>query len=160
MDELPEQLPALPAHEDLPLFAEQLATHQTTATVNATVLVIDAWAALGGTLWIGRGNERSCYLMAHVEDKGLWPVVFYPTGKCEVVFQYMAIRPPFDDVELRREFLNRLNKIAGVDLPEAKLELRPGFGMELLTDAASRETFVDALTWFFHQANPAAAGSS
>jgi uncharacterized protein with ParB-like and HNH nuclease domain/alkylated DNA nucleotide flippase Atl1 len=158
MDELPEQLPALPAHEDLPLFAEQLATHQTTATVNATVRVIDAWADLGGTVWIGRGNERSCYLMAHVEDKGLWPVVFYPTGKCEVVFQYMAVRPPFDDVELRREFLNRLNKIAGVDLPEAKLELRPGFGVELLTDTAARETFVDALTWFFRQANPSAAG--
>jgi hypothetical protein len=112
------------------------------------------------TVWIGRGNERSCYLMAHLEGKGQWPVVFYATGKCEVVFQYMAARPPFDDIELRREFLNRLNKIAGVDLPDAKLELRPGFGVELLTDTASRETFVDALTWFFHQPNPSAAGSS
>lgn len=154
MDELPEQLPALPSHEDLPLFTEQLAAHQTTATVNAIVLVIDTWADLGGTLWIGRGNERSCYLMAHVDGKGLWPVVFYPTGKCEVVFQYMAVRPPFDDVELRRELLSHLNKIAGVDLPEAKLELRPGFPMELLTDAASREVFIDALTWFFHQGKP------
>ena len=158
MDELPEELPALPfLHQDLPLFTEQLAAHQTTATVNAIVLIIDAWAGLGGTLWIGRGNERSCYLMAReLDDKALWPVVFYPTGKCEVVFQYMAVRPPFDDVELRREFLNRLNKIPGVDLPEAKLELRPGFPLELLTDAASREVFIDALTWFFHQANPSA----
>ena len=161
MDELPEELPALPfLHQDLPLFTEQLAAHQTTATVNAIVLIIDAWARLGGTLWIGRGSERSCYLMARetpsTPPRALWPVVFYPTGKCEVVFQYMAVRPPFDDVELRREFLNRLNKIPGVDLPEAKLELRPGFPLELLTDAASREVFIDALTWFFHQANPSA----
>jgi uncharacterized protein with ParB-like and HNH nuclease domain/alkylated DNA nucleotide flippase Atl1 len=154
VDELPEQLPALPSHEDLPLFTEQLAAYQTTATVNAIVLIIDAWADLGGTLWIGRGNERSCYLMAHADGKGLWPVVFYPTGKCEVVFQYMAIRPPFDDIELRQEFLHRLNKIAGVDLPEAKLELRPGFQMELLADAGSRDVFIDALTWFFRQASP------
>ena len=161
MDELPEELPALPfLHEDLPLFTEQLAALQTTATVNAIVLIIDAWAGLGGTLWIGRGGERSCYLMARETPinppRALWPVVFYPTGKCEVVFQYMAVRPPFDDVELRREFLNRLNKIPGVDLPEAKLELRPGFPLELLTDASSREVFIDALTWFFHQANPSA----
>jgi alkylated DNA nucleotide flippase Atl1 len=157
MDELPEELPALPfLHQDLPLFTEQLAAHQTTATVNAILLIIDAWAGLGGTLWVGRGNERSCYLMARADNKALWPVAFYPTGKCEVVFQYMAVRPPFDDVELRREFLSRLNKIPGVDLPEAKLELRPGFPLELLTDAASREVFIDALTWFFHQANPPA----
>lgn len=70
----------------------------------------------------------------------------------------MAIRPPFDDVELRQEFRNRLNKISGVDLPEAKLELRPGFPLELLTDEPSRRTFIDALTWFYYQANPAADG--
>ena len=157
MDELPEGLPALPfLHQDLPLFTEQLAAHQTTATVNAIVLIIDAWASLGGTLWVGRGNERSCSLMARVDNKSLWPVIFYPSGKCEVVFQYMAVRPPFDDVELRRELLSHLNKMPGVDLPEAKLELRPGFPLELLTDAASREVFIDALTWFFHQANPSA----
>lgn len=153
MDELPEELPALPLlHQDLPLFTEQLAARQTTATVNAVVLIIDAWAALGGMLWIGRGNERSCYLMARDGNKPLSPVVFYPTGKCEVVFQYMATRRPFDDVELRREFRNRLNKIPGIDLPEAKLELRPGFQLELLTDSASRETFMDTLTWFLHRA--------
>jgi uncharacterized protein with ParB-like and HNH nuclease domain/alkylated DNA nucleotide flippase Atl1 len=161
MDELPEELPALPfLHQDLPLFTEQLAAQQTTATVKAIVLIIDAWARLGGTLWIGRGSERSCYLMARETPssppRALWPVVFYPTGKCEVVFQYMAVRPPFDDVQLRREFQNRLDKIPGVDLPEAKLELRPGFPLELLTEAASREVFIDALTWFFHQANPSA----
>jgi alkylated DNA nucleotide flippase Atl1 len=156
VDELPEELPGLPfLHQDLPVFTEQLAAYQTTATVNAIVLVIDAWAELGGTLWIGRGNEKSCYLMARETPPGaLWPVAFYPTGKCEVVFQYLAVRPPFDDIELRREFRNRLNKIPGVDLPEAKLELRPGFPVELLADAASRKTFIDALTWFFHRANP------
>ena len=98
--------------------------------MNAIVLIIDAWARLGGTLWIGRGNERSCFLVARETatiPQGPMASRFYPTGKCEVVFQHMAVRPPFDDIELRREFLNSLNKIPGVDLPEAKLELRPGF---------------------------------
>jgi hypothetical protein len=88
----------------------------------------------------------------------LWPVVLYPTGKCEVVFQHMAIRKPFDDVQLRQEFRERLNKIPGVDLPAAKLELRPNFLLKLLADAEARATFIDALTWFYNQATETASG--
>jgi hypothetical protein len=153
LDELPESLPHLPADEDLSRFTEQLATAQTTATVNAVILVLDAWRSLGGTLWLGKGNETGCYLMARDDPNNLWPVVLYPSGKCEVVFQYMATRPPFDDVELRQEFRKSLNKIPGIDLPEAKLDLRPGFPLELLTDEGSRRSFTDALAWFYHQAH-------
>jgi alkylated DNA nucleotide flippase Atl1 len=155
LDALPESLPELPADEYLTRFTEQLAAAQATATVNAVVLVLDAWRSLGGTLWLGKGNETSCSLIAREGRNSLWPVVLHPSGKCEVVFQYMATRPPFDDIELRQEFQNRLNKIAGVNLPEAKLELRPGFPLELLTDEPSRQTFIDTLAWFHDQANPA-----
>jgi hypothetical protein len=53
----------------------------------------------------------------------MWPrseILLYPTGKCEVVFQHMAIRKPFDDVQLRQEFRERLNKVPSVNLPAAK----------------------------------------
>lgn len=66
------------------------------------------------------------------------------------------MRPPFDDIQLRQEFRERLNKIPGADLPEAKLELRPGFPLELLNDQAARDQFIDALAWFYNQANPSA----
>jgi hypothetical protein len=85
----------------------------------------------------------------------LWPIVMYPSGKCEVVFQYLASRVPFDDIVLRREFRDRLNKIPGVELPEAKLELRPGFPLEVLADESARGIFVEALEWFYEQANAA-----
>jgi hypothetical protein len=75
---------------------------------------------------------------------------------CSDDFARSACPPAVRRLEMRREFLSRLNKIPGVDLPEAKLGLRPGFPVELLTDAVSQEIFIDALTWFFHQANPAA----
>ena len=76
--------------------------------MNAVVLIIDAWTSLGGTLWIGRGNESSCFLDGPRTPRSTRPYgqsSFYPTGKCEVVFQHLAVRPPFDDIELRREFL-------------------------------------------------------
>lgn len=66
----------------------------------------------------------------------------------------MAIRPPFDDVQLRQEFRERLNKIPGVGLPAAKLELRPGFPLGILADVEAQTLFIDALDWFYQQANP------
>jgi hypothetical protein len=157
-DELPEALPVLPFEDEyLTRFTEQLADAQGIATVNAVMLVLSAWISHGGTLWLGRGGETSCFLMAREgqHPRSLWPVVFYPTGKCEVVFQYMAVRPPFDDAELRREFRERLNKIPGVDLPEAKLELRPGFSLEILAGEEPRTLFLDAISWFYNQSNAA-----
>ena len=157
LDELPESLPDLPSDDEyLTRYTGQLAAAQTTATVNAVVLILDAWRALGGTVGLAKTNETACYLMAREGRDSLWPVVLHSSGKCEVVFQYMATRPPFDDVELRQEFRSQLNKISGVDIPEAKLELRPGFPLELLTDQASRRTLIDALSWFYYQANPSA----
>jgi hypothetical protein len=78
--------------------------------------------------------------------------VLYPSGKCEVVFQHMSIRQPFDDMQLREEFRQRLNKIPGVDLPPSKLELRPGFPLEVLSEEEARNLFLDALGWFYFQA--------
>jgi uncharacterized protein with ParB-like and HNH nuclease domain/alkylated DNA nucleotide flippase Atl1 len=155
LDELPESLPDLPAtDEHLVRFTEQLSAAQTTACVNAVVQVLGAWTSLGGTLWLGKANETSCGLMAREGGSSIWPVVLYPSGKCEVVFQHLAVRPPFDEIELRREFQARLNKIQGADLPDAKLELRPGFPLDLLADEISRDTFIEALAWFYDQVNP------
>lgn len=156
IDDLPDSLPDLPFEDEyMTKFTEQLSAYQTTATVNSVVLVLDAWTAMGGKLWLGRGGETSCFLMAREGQRpnNMWPIVLYPSGKCEVVFQHLATRPPFDDIQLRRELRDRLNKIPGADLPESKLELRPGFPLELLAGDASRTIFVDVLTWFYDQAN-------
>jgi hypothetical protein len=72
------------------------------------------------------------------------------------VFQYLAARQPFDGAELRREFLERLNKIPGVDLPAVKIALRPGFSLEVLASLEARTLFVDALDRFYQQANASA----
>jgi hypothetical protein len=82
----------------------------------------------------------------------IWPAALYPTGKFEVVFQHLASRPPFDDVELREEFRRRLNQVPGVDLPAAKIELRPGFDLAVLADASGRELLLSQLKWFLEQA--------
>jgi hypothetical protein len=81
----------------------------------------------------------------------VWPFAIYPaSGTVEVVFQYLKERAPFDDTEQRLEFLHRLNKIDGIDLPEAKLELRPSFPLSVFTDHG--DAVCEVLDWFVHTA--------
>jgi hypothetical protein len=42
--------------------------------------------------------------------------------------------------------------IPSVDLPAAKIELRPGFPLSLLANQDALTVFIDALTWFYRQA--------
>ncbi|CAN5448362.1 DUF262 domain-containing protein [soil metagenome] len=129
-------------------FFELLNESQAPSVVDGVRVVLDAWVHLGGTLQFGRNDETSCFLMAQHMTRRVWPCTIYPSGKVEVVFQYMASRPPFDDLDLRHQFRDRLDAIAGVDLPASKIELRPGFPIELLADAAPRDAIIQELAWF------------
>jgi hypothetical protein len=117
--------------------------------------VLDSWTAMGGTLLYGQGGQTSCFLIARDKthpDGNIWPAALYPLRSCEVVFQHLATRPPFDDIQMREELRERLNKIPGVDLPASKIELRPAFPLTVLADTAARELFIDVLGWFHQQA--------
>ena len=119
--------------------------------VRATQALIDAWTAVGGGLVWGGGTDTSCFLLTwdeSVDGPWRWALVLYPiSGRAEVVFQHMARRPPFDDVNLRRELLYRFNAIPGVDLPEDSLNRRPGFPLQVLLDDGGRRVF-EVLLWF------------
>jgi hypothetical protein len=163
--ELPETLP-VPADGQAPelrdRFVEQLAMQQDSATVKGVLTVLDSWTAMGGTLQYGQSGQTSCFLMAR--DKAhpqgsIWPVALYPLRSCEVVFQHLSNRAPFDDIELREELRQRLNKIPGVDLPASKISLRPAFPLARLADPAALELFIETLDWFQHEATRPAPGA-
>ncbi|MFD7979380.1 DUF262 domain-containing protein [Streptomyces sp. NPDC059071] len=137
-------------------FLRQLATDDSPGTVAAVREVLARWEELGG--WVGHGTGRvttSAFLMlgeAGPPGRGIWPLVFYPGGgrggTAEVVFQHLAAREPFTDRALRLELLGRLNALEGVDIPEGKLELRPGFRLSTLEKERDRELLVETLSWF------------
>jgi alkylated DNA nucleotide flippase Atl1 len=115
------------------------------------VAVLDFWRRQGGHVTYGRYEETSCFPMLDLGTSRrphlMWPVGIYPvSGTVEVVFQYLKTRSPFDDTEQRRELLNRLNKIDGIDLPEAKLELRPSFPVSVFAEHG--DEICEVLDWF------------
>jgi hypothetical protein len=154
--ELPEAVPDL--GEDNAAgqrFTEQLYAAQEPAVANAVMTVLAAWRDLGGVLAYGTADETSVLLMVDERDVrhgGVWPAAVYPSGKFEVVFQWMQYHPPFDDVAVREEFRQRLNAVPGVDLPEVKLAMRPGFELSVLADEVAQERPFEALTWFRERA--------
>jgi hypothetical protein len=120
--------------------------------VEAVERLLEFWVRLGGNLGFGAARKTSCFLLLQ-GPKGAgeyrwWPFTLYPGGACEVVFQHLLRRPPFDDERLREEFRQLCNHAPGVNLPRAKLQLRPSFPLSALTGKTARERVFDALEWF------------
>jgi alkylated DNA nucleotide flippase Atl1 len=135
-------------------FEAQLRENQPEAADSA-LAALDFWRRQGGHLEYGRHEETSCFPMLDagtaLQPHRLWPLALYPvTGTAEVVFQYLKDRSPFDDTEQRRELLCRLNEIDGIELAEAKLELRPSFPLQVFNGHGDEICAV--LEWFVHTA--------
>jgi|GEM_PF-319786 len=131
-------------------FLSQLESRFTPATIHGIIELLNAWRRLGGYVSYGTSNDVGAFL--HVREPGaavhVWPLVVYSYGSVEVVFQWLASRPPFDDALMRDELRNRLNRARGVAIDEAKLKMRPSFSVDVLADVNNRQRIVDALEWF------------
>lgn len=157
-DDLPEHLPRPRSGRDASYrdrFVEQLTDLLGEEVAHATVTLLDAWTGIGGRLLYGSGGETSCFLLARGKEHefgNVWPATIYPSGKFEIVFQHMSTRVPFDDVTLREEFRQRLNRLPGVEIAAARIALRPGFPLAVLTDPEARDVLIEHLAWFYEQA--------
>lgn len=130
-------------------FLAQLGEAQPPAVGHGVIALLDEWVHLGGRLQYGSAKETSCFLMIDQEGgQSVWPLTVYPSGRVEVVFQYLQDRPPFDSFDLRDEFRVLLNELEGIDLPASKLGMRPGFDLGALADPDMRGQLVGVLGWF------------
>jgi alkylated DNA nucleotide flippase Atl1 len=154
--DVPEELPSSafdePVSDRHQRFLAELDDACDTDPTHGVRALLDRWERLGGTLSFGVADETSCFLVLHGAvwpNRGIWPLTIYPrSGNVEVVFQHLARRVPFDDPGLRRELRNRLNAVNGIDLPEAKLALRPSFPLTVLAATSAVDQVSGILEWF------------
>ncbi|WP_061082333.1 GmrSD restriction endonuclease domain-containing protein [Nocardiopsis alborubida] len=132
-------------------FRALLKENRSPAVVQQVSVLLEDWEALGGSFSWGNAQETSCSLTTwgkgtSIEDR--WLLVLYPvTGIAEVVFQHLRRRPPFDDIEMRRELLKRLNEVPRIDLPEDALNRRPSFPLDALMGLGGAQVR-EVLAWF------------
>ena len=119
------------------------------------------WGEERGDLrfYFGSGQKDGS-VQAGLDDGSayLFPFVIYTYGKVEIQFQYIRRKPPFDDLELRREFQAKLNAIPGVDIQQSDLDKRPSIPLDALAANGNLDEFVAAMDWAFAQAKGQSAG--
>lgn len=97
----------------------------------------------------GSGKVHGSFIPVLVVGKSHgYPLVCYTYGGVEVNFQFMTA-PPFDDYDLRRELLARLNKLPGVSIPDDAITRRPRIELALLgRDETMLRDFIAIFDWF------------
>lgn len=109
----------------------------------------------------GRGSRSGSFVPVFVHngaDHPLFAVWTYAT--VEFYFQHYITRPPFNREDLRRELMDRLNRITGVSLDATMLTKRPNIQLQLLADPQAFQAFRDAYTWFMERTTERSTGAS
>jgi len=102
--------------------------------------------------WGSGKIEGSCIPVVRIGDMEYWPFSLWTYGKIEIDFQYIKNKPPFDNVEIRKTFLEKLNSIPGVDIPTDGIERRPTIPLSVFKDEKNLEQLLSIFEWVIEQA--------
>jgi hypothetical protein len=133
-------------------FLAQLEDHNSPSVQHGVLTLMRSWIQLGGELDYGWGESTSCVFLVPERIAGarrVRPIAIYPDLSVEVGFQHLVVRPPFDDIAVREEFRERLNRAPGVEISASRLNSRPPIPIEVLGNEVARQEMDDALAWFF-----------
>ena len=102
--------------------------------------------------WGAGKIDGSCIPVVRIGDMEYWPFSLWTYGKIEIDFQYIKNRPPFDNVEIRKMFLEKLNSIPSVDIPTDGIERRPTIPLSVFKDEKNLEQLLSIFEWVIEQA--------
>ncbi len=107
-------------------------------------------------LWYGQG-KRTGSIIPVIDKKEYSNQLFaiYTYGRIEIYFQYLKMKPPFNDDQKRRELLDKFNLIDGINLPENKLDKRPSFEIKELNTDEKQQEFIEVIHEVITQINMA-----
>jgi hypothetical protein len=80
-----------------------------------------------------------------------YPIAIWTYGKVEIQFQWLKTRPPFDNEASRKELLDRLNRIPGIQIPAEALTLRPNIFLSVFKEDATLKQFLETLDWIVQE---------
>ena len=88
---------------------------------------IEEWASRQSLRFVwGKGKVDGSFVpVLDHNGQSHYPIALYGNGWVEVQFQWLMRRPPFDDLDLRRELLRRLNEVPGVSFADDAITRRP-----------------------------------
>jgi hypothetical protein len=98
--------------------------------------------------WWGKGKQDgSFYPVLDHNGEQYYPIAIWTYGKIEIQFQWLMNKSPFNDEMKRKELLNRLNQIPGIEIPEKAITRRPNISLSKFKDASSLTQLLETLDW-------------
>ena len=114
-----------------------------------------AWAERRGLrATFGRGKVDGSFAPVYdVNGRSYFPICAYSDGRVEIQFLHMN-EPPFNDLDFRKQLLERLNALPGISLPADSItRRRPRIRLDVLgANPALAEEFESVIDWFFETA--------
>ena len=101
--------------------------------------------------WGAGTRYGSCIPVRDVGGVAHYPLALWTNGLLEIRFPNMSRKPPFDDEARRREFLERLNQVPGVEIPPDACNRMPSFPLAVLASEEGWAAFHGVLSWVLSQ---------
>ena len=102
--------------------------------------------------YYGVGRRGSMAPILETKGKSIFSFALWTDGTIEVYFQHMKGRVPFDDPEKRKELMDKLNTIPGVNLSYDRISARPTFPLRQLLEETSLMKFIEIFEWYYSEA--------
>jgi hypothetical protein len=103
-------------------------------------------------LWWGKGmKDGSFFVMFDYRNNQYWTFSVWTYGRIEIQFQNIKNRQPFDDINKRKELLEKLNQIDGVHFPIDVITKRPTIKLSLLQDPDIFNAFIRIMDWYMEE---------
>lgn len=102
-------------------------------------------------IWWGNGKQHGSFTPI-VEYNGMshYPFAVWTRGVIEIYFYYLKNKPPFDDENLRKEMLKRLNEVPGINIPTDAIARGPSVPLSIFNQE-SLEKFLMVFDWVIEQ---------
>ncbi|OPX78831.1 MAG: hypothetical protein A4E45_01047 [Methanosaeta sp. PtaB.Bin039] len=97
--------------------------------------------------WGNGRHDGSYFPILDHKDTSYYPIALWTYGKVEIQFQSLKTRPPFDSEVKRREFMDRLNQVPGINIAEDRITRRPNIPFSVFKDEAALRQFLETLDW-------------
>jgi hypothetical protein len=103
-------------------------------------------------IWWGEGGKTGSFVPVvtkNGKDQQLFAIYTY--GTLEVYFYWYQFKPPFDSETKRKELLEKLNKIIGINIPADAITKRPNIRLNIFNNNQALEELLDVFDWVINE---------
>jgi hypothetical protein len=129
-------------------FMEDFKKRNGNAETDAAEAIIAWFTPRVTDIYWGEGTTAGAFVPVLV-SKGVRYQLFVmrSDGRIQMNFQHYGKKPQLDSREIRRELMQRLNRIKGVNIDEASLDRRPSIRVTNLAEGDGLKEFISAYEW-------------